>query len=208
MLVRRHEGDGLDHLFRWIYDRLSPFYDRLWARVPLREQLVEMLALQKGDRVLETGVGSGINLAYIAERVGPSGFIAGIDISERMLELARAKAGGIPVTVELRAGNAVRLPYGDGSFDALLQFGGINFFSNRRAAIGEMVRVVRPGGRILIVDETIAPLGPVRVLLSRWACRALPRLCPPLDLLPAGAGKATLTYSPRGLFYIILLEKS
>ncbi len=208
MPVKRHQGDGLDHLFRWVYDRLSPFYDRLWARVPLRERLVEMLALQEGDRVLETGVGSGINLAYIAERVGPSGFIAGIDISERMLELARAKAGGLPVPVELRAGNAVRLPYGDGSFDALLQFGGINFFSDRRAAIGEMVRVVRPGGRILIVDETVAPLGPVRAFLSRWVCRALPRLCPPLDLLPAGAGEATLTYSPRGLFYIILLEKS
>ncbi len=199
--------DGLDRLFRWAYDLLSPVYDRLWARVPLRERLVEMLALQEGDRVLETGVGSGINLAYLAERVGPTGFIAGIDISERMLRLARAKAARLAVPVELREGNAARLPYRDAGFDAVLHFGGINFFSDRRAAVAEMVRVVRPGGRILIVDETIAPLGPARALLSRWACRVLPRLRPPLDLLPPGAGEATLTYSPGGLFYIILLKR-
>jgi ubiquinone/menaquinone biosynthesis C-methylase UbiE len=208
MPASRHEGDRLDHLFRRVYDRLSPIYDRLWARGPLREQLVELLALREGDRVLETGVGTGINLAYIASRVGPGGFIAGIDISERMLGLARRKAGALAVPIELMEGNAVRLPYGDGSFDALLQFGGINFFSDRRTAIDEMVRVVRPGGRVLIVDETVAPLGPVRALLSRWVCRALPRLRPPLDLLPPGAGEAGLTYSKGGLFYIILLEKA
>lgn len=208
MSASKYEGDGLDHLFRWIYDRLSPVYDRLWARVPLREQLIEMLALREGDRVLETGVGTGINLAYIADKVGPSGFIAGIDISERMLKLAHPKVEGLAAPVELRAGNAVRLPYADESFDALIQFGGINFFSDRRAAIAEMIRVVRPGGRILIVDETIAPLGPVRALLSRVICRMVPRLCPPLDLLPAKAGEAALTYSKGGLFYIILLKKA
>ena len=198
--------DGLDRLFRWAYDLLSPVYDRLWARVPLRERLVEMLALQEGDRVLETGVGSGINLAYLAERVGPTGFIAGIDISERMLGLARAKAARLAVPVELREGNAARLPYRDAGFDAVLHFGVSISFRPRARRRGD-VRVVRPGGRILIVDETIAPLGPARALLSRWACRALPRLRPPLDLLPPGAGEATLTYSPGGLFYIILLKR-
>ncbi len=203
------EANGfMDRLFRRVYDLLAPFYDRLWSRPRLRADLVEMLALRPGQRVLETGVGTGINLSYLASKVGPGGRIDGIDISPRMLKRALEKAAALDARVELRLGNASRLPYEDESFDALLQFGGFNFFSDRRAAVREMLRVVRPGGRILVADETVAPLGPTRTIVFRLLSALLPRLRPPLHLFPPGAGSINLSYTPGGLFYIILLEKA
>jgi len=206
------EGEGgemglLDRFFRRVYDLLAPAYDRLWSRPSMREGLVEMLSLQPGQRVLETGVGTGINLPLLSLRLGPHGYISGIDISPRMLERARRRAKSLPTPVELRMGNASRLPYPDAHFDAVLHFGGINFFSDRPSAVREMLRVTRPGGRILVADETLAPAGPLLRPLSRLLTLLLPRLRPPLHLFPPGSGRLTLSYSPRGLFYIILLEK-
>ncbi len=202
----RHRG-LLDLAFGRFYDLIAPIYDLLWSRPSMRRSLVEMLTLQPGERVLETGVGTGINLPYISQRLGPTGLICGIDISPRMLEKARRRAESLATPVELREGNASRLPYPDSSFDAVLQFGGINFFSDRASAVREMLRVTRPGGRILVADETLAPLGRLRRIISGSITFMLPRLRPPLHLFPPDSGRISLTYSPGGLFYIILLEK-
>jgi ubiquinone/menaquinone biosynthesis C-methylase UbiE len=202
------EEGVLDRLFRRVYDLLAPIYDRLWSRPDLRGRLVDMLALRSGDRVLETGVGTGMNLPYLAARVGPDGSIDGIDISPRMLERAKRRAADLDTRVDLELGNACSLPYEDGRFDAVLQFGGMNFFSDRRSAVLEMLRVVRPGGRILVADETVAPLGPLRSLLQRPVTALMPRLRPPLHLFPPGSGNLSLSYTPGGLFYMILVEKS
>ncbi|MHB1161502.1 MAG: class I SAM-dependent methyltransferase [Chloroflexota bacterium] len=195
----------LDRVARVMYDLYAPHYDRALERFggleEARRLLVERLDLKSGDRVLEVCVGTGANLPYIAERIGPEGKIDGIDLSEGMLAQAREKLPSIPCEVELRWGYAEDLPYPDDSFDAVLNFGAINFITDRKKAIDEMVRVARPGARIVVGDETAAPDGPVRSLLSRLALALVPRLRPPLEMIPAGDARVTLVAG--GLIYVV-----
>jgi len=90
---------------------------------PLRRELVDMLDLEPGDQVLEVSVGTGANLPLMCEKIGPSGRISGVDISEGMLAQVRKKLPSIPCAVELRQGLAEDLPYQENSFDAVLHLG-------------------------------------------------------------------------------------
>ncbi|MBI4317199.1 MAG: methyltransferase domain-containing protein [Chloroflexi bacterium] len=88
---------------------------------------MDKLELKAGDQVLEVSVGTGANLSYVAERIGPTGKIYGIDISEGMLAQARKKLAGIPCPVDLQSANAEDLPFPSDCFDAVLSFGAMNF---------------------------------------------------------------------------------
>jgi ubiquinone/menaquinone biosynthesis C-methylase UbiE len=148
----------LDSIARTGYNLLAPFYDFFFgadvkSERMLRQNLVEHLGLKTGYNVLEVSVGTGANLPNIYKRIGKNGRISGLDISEGMLARCREniKKWGIPA--ELVIGNAAHLPYKDNSFDAVLHFGGLNYFSDKRKSIMEMVRVAKPGARIVIGDE-------------------------------------------------------
>jgi len=171
------------------YDLIAPIYD-LWAGeegflAPVRQQLVDMLELGPGDRVLEVSVGTGANLPLICGKVGPSGHVDGLDISEGMLTQARKKLSTLACPVELRQGLAEDLPYADNTFDAVLHLGGINFFSDRRRALEEMARVAKPGARIVVSDETAPHTDGLRAVLGQAVLQLVPRLRPPLDMVPA-----------------------
>lgn len=192
------------------YNLIAPTYD-LWAgerglMEPLRRELVEMLDPEPGDQLLEVSVGTGGNLPFMCDRVGPSGRIFGMDISEGMLAQARKKLASIACTVELRHGLAEELPYQDNSFDAVLHLGGINFFTDRRRALEEMDRVARPGARIVVSDETVAPFGGLRGLLSGVILRLIPRLRPPVELAPDPHPE--LHYLARGYIYALVWRKA
>lgn len=195
---------------RTFYDLIAPIYD-LWAgeRGPLaslRQQLVEMLELEPGDQVLEVSAGTGANLPFLCPKVGPFGRIEGLDISEGMLAQARQKLAALPCPVELRQGLAEELPYPDNSFDAVLHLGGINFFTDRRRAVEEMVRVAKPGARIVVSDETLPPFDGLRALLARVLLRFVPRLRPPLELVPEPHPE--LRYLGGGYVYAIAWRKT
>ena len=121
-----------------------------------------------------------------------------------MLQLARRKLAGAGGTVDFLVSNAAYLPLADASFDAAFHFGGINAFGDVRRALAEMARVVRPGGKVVVGDEGIAPWLR-RKLYGRMLTNANPlyRHGPPLDRLPVGARDVRVRWLLGNAFYVI-----
>ena len=107
----------------------------------------------RGGKVLEVSVGPGVNLPYLVNRPDVSE-IYGLDISYGQLKRCQSYAHGKGWDVSLFHGNGEKLPFRDESFDSVFHIGGINFFNDKKAAIEEMIRVAKPGARIIIADES------------------------------------------------------
>jgi arsenite methyltransferase len=116
--------------------------------VAQRRSVRGWLELRPGERVLDVGVGPGFLAAEMAGEVGADGMVAGIDVSDSMLALARGRAAA----VDLRAGSVDSIPYPDASFDVAVSTQVLEYVADIPAALAELHRVVRPGGRILILD--------------------------------------------------------
>jgi len=99
-----------------------------------------------GDRVLDVACGTGVLAREVVSRVGPSGHVAGVDPGPGMLVVAKR----LEPSVEWRPGVAESLPFPDESFDAVVSQFGLMFFSDRRRALQEMLRVLKPGGRLAV----------------------------------------------------------
>jgi demethylmenaquinone methyltransferase/2-methoxy-6-polyprenyl-1,4-benzoquinol methylase len=169
---------------RAMFDRIAVIYDRLNSVMTAglhhhwRARAVELAAVAPGARVLDVATGTGDLALALAARVGPDGEVVGSDFSERMLTLARAKAtgprGGRAVRFEL--GNALHLPYQDESFDAATVGFGARNFSDLATGLREMARVVRPGGRIVVLEITTPRRPPLSTFFSLWFDRVVPVL--------------------------------
>ncbi|MCL4298634.1 MAG: methyltransferase domain-containing protein [Anaerolineae bacterium] len=109
-------------------------------------RVAETAGIQTGQSVLDVACGTGILARTVAERVGPKGAVIGIDPSEGMLTVARRKAPAI----EWRDGRAEALPFEANRFDAVVSQFGLMFFEDRRLAIQEMWRALRPGGHLAV----------------------------------------------------------
>jgi SAM-dependent methyltransferase len=129
-----------------IYERgLVPAIFAPWAAI-----LIEQAALQPGDRVLDVACGTGVVARLAARQVGPPGQIIGLDNTAGMLAVARSLPPIPGVSLEWQEGNALAMPFADASFDALLCQQGLQFFTDRSAALREMRRVLVPGGRLVL----------------------------------------------------------
>jgi ubiquinone/menaquinone biosynthesis C-methylase UbiE len=117
--------------------------------VEQRRQVIAALALKPGERVLDIGSGPGLLAAEMAAVVGPDGAVHGVDPSESMLAMARGR--GAPAT-EFHAAGALEVPFGDGSFDAAVATQVYEYVEDMPAALAEAHRVLRPGGRLLVLD--------------------------------------------------------
>jgi ubiquinone/menaquinone biosynthesis C-methylase UbiE/uncharacterized protein YbaR (Trm112 family) len=106
-----------------------------------------------GGRILEVSVGPGVNLPYLVNRPDV-GEIFGLDISLGQLQHCQGYAAKKGWGVDLFLANGEQLPFRDETFDGVFHVGGINFFNDKQAAVNEMIRVAKPGMRILIADET------------------------------------------------------
>jgi ubiquinone/menaquinone biosynthesis C-methylase UbiE len=135
---------------RYGWDRAADVYDRAWSRqlAPAQDLLMEMAGLEEGETVVELACGSGLVTRRIADAVGSHGRVVGTDLSQGMLDRAAAalQRAGIP-GVELRRMDAGGLDLPDGGFDAVLCSLGLMYVPDFGAAVGEMARVLRPGGR-------------------------------------------------------------
>jgi SAM-dependent methyltransferase len=170
--------------------------------VELRNTMVDLLELRPGARVLETGCGTGKDSQHILERIRPGGTLVAQDLSIGMLGVARRKLGDADVQYVLS--NAAYLPFADDSFDAAFHFGGINTFGERRRALSEMNRVVRPGGKVVVGDEGLAPWLRRR-LFGRILVKANPLYAhrPPLQSLPETAVDVRIQWILGNAFYVI-----
>lgn len=119
--------------------------------VAQREHVRRHLALAAGERVLDIGCGPAILGAELATEVGPSGRVDGVDISESMLALARARCAGLD-WVGLQQGRAEELPFDDDLFDAAVAVQVYEYVPDIEVALREVWRALRPGGRAVILD--------------------------------------------------------
>ncbi len=119
--------------------------------VAQREQFLRALQPRSGERVLDVGSGPGFLAAAIGEATGPSGMVFGIDISQPLVAVARMHCAGQP-WVEFREADAMRLPFPDHAFDAVISTQVLEYVRDVGAALMEIRRVVRPAGRAVIVD--------------------------------------------------------
>jgi len=122
--------------------------------VAQRRQTLRTLALQPGERVLDIGSGPGLLVAEMAEVVGPSGHVTGLEISDSMLALGRRRCADrfIRDRVAFVKADAAALPFPDGAFDVAVSTQVYEYVADLKAAFAELHRVLRPGGRALIID--------------------------------------------------------
>jgi len=109
--------------------------------------------IHAGETVLDIGCGAGMDLLLAARRVGPTGKAIGVDMTDAMVKRAQASADAAALTqVEVRKGDATALPVEDASVDVVLSNGVINLVPEKQRAFDEIVRVLKPGGRLHLGD--------------------------------------------------------
>jgi SAM-dependent methyltransferase len=144
------------------YDGVGEAFDRFSDRfsAPLARRLLEAAEVGPGDHVLDVGTGTGVVAFPAAALVAPEGTVLGIDISDEMLATARGKAARMlePGHVTFRAMDAEALALPDASFDVAVSLFAVHHFPEPLAALREMHRVVRPGGRLAVAVGSGPPL--------------------------------------------------
>ena len=163
---------------RAMFDRIARVYDLMNSVMTAglhhrwRERAADLAALEPGGRALDVACGTGDLAIELARRVGPDGSVVGSDFSEAMLEQARRKSAA----VEWEWANALELPYPDGGFDAATVGFGARNFSDLDRGLAEMARVVRPGGRVVVLEITTPQRPPLSTFFSVWFDRVVPAL--------------------------------
>lgn len=135
---------------RYGWDKAVEYYEHSWKRQlrPAQTRLLEMAALQPGERVLDVACGTGLVTFRAAAQVGPGGAVIGTDIAARMVEHARQTAACKQLShVTFERMGAEALQYSDGEFDAVLCALGLMYVPQPLQALREMYRVLKPGGR-------------------------------------------------------------
>jgi demethylmenaquinone methyltransferase / 2-methoxy-6-polyprenyl-1,4-benzoquinol methylase len=161
---------------RAMFDRIAGMYDLLNTVMTAglhhdwRRRAADLAAVGPGDRALDVAAGTGDLTIELAGRVAPGGEAVGCDFSAEMLARARLKAPDLRFEV----GDALALGYGDGEFDAATVGFGARNFSDLERGLAEMARVVRPGGRVVVLDFTTPRRPPLSTFFNLWFDRAVP----------------------------------
>jgi len=192
VLVSDTPGTLEETQVRAMFDRIAGLYDLMNTVMTAglhhawRRRAADLAAVGPGDRALDVATGTGDLALELYGRVTPGGSVVASDFSERMLELARAKAsarprphdgddGGDP-HLRFETANALSLPYEDDEFDAATVGFGARNFSDLGRGLQEMARVVRPGGRVVVLEMTTPQRPPLSTFFRIWFDRAVPVL--------------------------------
>jgi demethylmenaquinone methyltransferase/2-methoxy-6-polyprenyl-1,4-benzoquinol methylase len=166
-----------------MFDRVAGRYDALNSVMTAglhhrwRDRAADRAELGAGDSALDVCCGTGDLALELARRVAPGGHVIGCDFSEPMLDLSREKAsernsGG----VRFEWADALSLPYDAGRFDAVTVGFGVRNLANLERGLGEMARVLRPGGRLVVLEITQPARPPLSTFYSLWFDRIVPLL--------------------------------
>jgi demethylmenaquinone methyltransferase/2-methoxy-6-polyprenyl-1,4-benzoquinol methylase len=169
---------------RAMFDRIAGLYDVMNSVMTAglhhrwRARAADLAAVPADGRALDVASGTGDLALELAARMAPNGEVVGTDFSERMLELARAKAAArrAGASVRFETANALDLPYEDSSFDAATVGFGARNFSDLRRGLEEMGRVVRRGGRVVVLEITTPTRPPLSYFFELWFDRVVPKL--------------------------------
>lgn len=208
---------GFNRRFARMYDWFSWGY-RLFSKLAFtfigmsegagRRQITDRLE-PGGGRVLEVSIGPGVNLPFLVDR-SDVGEVFGLDISLGQLRRCRRYTARKGWEVELTLGNAEGLPFQDDVFESVFHVGGINFFNNQQAAIHEMIRVAKPGTRILIADETEKGARSYEKIIPGFQGSFEGKrqaVAPPLERIPGDMLEVRLFEVWKGWFYCIEFRK-
>jgi len=163
---------------RAMFDRIAGPYDAMNTLMTAglhhrwRERAVQLARVGPGSRAIDVATGTGDLAIALARAVAPDGEVIACDFSEQMLARARAKAPAL----RFEWADALALPYASDSFDAATVGFGARNFSNLERGIEEMVRVVRPGGRVVILEITRPTREPMASFFRAWFDRIVPAL--------------------------------
>ena len=150
---------------RHSYTLFAPIYDVMVARAtePMRRESLARLEGDAGEQVLIAGIGSGLDIPLLPK--GPC--YVGIDLTPAMLQKARRRAAGRS-DIELREADVMALPFPEGSFDTVIMHLILAVVPNPERALHEAARVLKPGGRILLLDKFLRPgqRAPLRRMLN------------------------------------------
>jgi demethylmenaquinone methyltransferase / 2-methoxy-6-polyprenyl-1,4-benzoquinol methylase len=182
---------------RAMFDRVAVVYDLLNTVMSAglhhrwRRRAVDLARVGPGSRVLDVATGTGDLAIELARRVSPGGVVVGSDFSEVMLARARVKgvealarlplegslspdaagngaSSSAPASLRFEWGDALELPYPENSFDAATVGFGARNYSDLRRGLEEMVRVVRPGGRVVVLEMTTPTRPPLSIFFAMW----------------------------------------
>jgi demethylmenaquinone methyltransferase / 2-methoxy-6-polyprenyl-1,4-benzoquinol methylase len=173
-----------DTQVRAMFDRIAGFYDVMNSVMTAglhhrwRARAADLARVRPGSRVLDVATGTGDLAIELAGRVSPDGEVVGSDFSEGMLAHARRKAAsrGGGASLRFEWADALALPYDDDTFDAAAVGFGARNFSDLAGGLAEMVRVVRPGGRVVVLEITTPTRPPLSVFYAVWFDRVVPAL--------------------------------
>jgi demethylmenaquinone methyltransferase/2-methoxy-6-polyprenyl-1,4-benzoquinol methylase len=163
-----------------MFDRIAGVYDLMNSAMTAglhhqwRERAVERAEVGPGSDALDVCCGTGDLALALRRWIGPDGRVVGCDFSDPILELARRKSGEEGLPVEFGWADALELPYGERSFDAVtIGFGARNLADLERG-ISEMARVLRPGGHLVILEISRPNREPLATFYSLWFDRLVP----------------------------------
>jgi demethylmenaquinone methyltransferase/2-methoxy-6-polyprenyl-1,4-benzoquinol methylase len=163
---------------RAMFDRIAGLYDVMNSVMTAglhhrwRERAADLTELRPGGRALDVATGTGDLAIELSRRVAPGGEVVGSDFSEGMLERARRKA---PL-LRFEWGDALRLGYADDEFDAATVGFGARNFADLEQGLREMTRVVKPGGKVVILEITTPTKPPLSTFFRLWFDRVVPLL--------------------------------
>lgn len=209
------EVSGLNWKYQKFYDRIAPGYDAAakvysffagQSLLRMRQGYLEEIEVQETGRVLEVSVGTGLNIPFFPQTME----FYGLDISWGMLRKCRRNLKSWRREAHLFLGAAEALPFQDEVFDVVFHFGGINFFTDRSRAISEMIRVAKPGTKIVISDETekhVKSRYEKVPLAGKYFQNRKETVRAPIELVPASMLDVRLKEFRAGRIYCLTFRK-
>jgi demethylmenaquinone methyltransferase/2-methoxy-6-polyprenyl-1,4-benzoquinol methylase len=170
---------------RAMFDRIAGVYDLMNTAMTVglhhrwRARAADLARVGPGSRVLDVATGTGDLALELARRVSPTGEVVGSDFAEGMLDRARSKLAAADtghVRPRFEWADAMALPYPDGCFDAATVGFGARNFEDLARGLEEMARVVRPGGRVVVLEITVPTRPPLSLFYGLWFDRIVPAL--------------------------------